>query len=177
MTFRALVRHSPPLWLPASLIRRLFAQVAISRRGSGWYRSSIRVAEGRSSPALRRDRDQLWAEAAAAEAQSGSLVLPTHLLGAVQEAQEERRERDPWEDILADVTGTVAHGEERIPTDEILTLKLGIGHKDQTKTHTLRVKQAMNVLGWDGPKVFRIAGKLCRGYSRVTDVTDRPDDP
>jgi hypothetical protein len=141
-------------------------------------RRFLPVATGKVDvPALRHDRDQLWAEAAAAEAQSGSLVLPTHLLDAVQEAQEERRERDPWEDILADVTGTVAHGEERIPTDEILTLKLGIGHKDQTKTHTLRVKQAMNALGWDGPKVFRIAGKLCRGYSRVTDVTDRPDDP
>jgi predicted P-loop ATPase len=50
--------------------------------------------------AIRRDRDQLWAEAAAREAQGAAIRLPEHLWGAAAVQQERRREEDPWEDVL-----------------------------------------------------------------------------
>jgi predicted P-loop ATPase len=129
--------------------------------------------------ALRRDRDQLWAQAAAVEATGLPLILPDALWPEARAAQEERRERDPWEDILSAATGTVYasdHGdEERIRTSELLKDKLGISDKEVTTAHALRVKRAMTALGWRGPKMLRFGGrdtKPERGYCRPAN-TDR----
>ena len=46
--------------------------------------------------ALRRDRHQLWAEAAAEEARGASIVLPERLWHAAAEEQEQRRALDAW---------------------------------------------------------------------------------
>ena len=46
--------------------------------------------------ALRRDRDQLWAEAAEGEAEGKPLILPKELWGEASVAQDERRQHDPW---------------------------------------------------------------------------------
>jgi predicted P-loop ATPase len=56
--------------------------------------------------ALGRDRDQLWAEAAAVEAQNDPLILPKELWAEASEAQDERRQHDPWDDILFNLKGT-----------------------------------------------------------------------
>ncbi len=50
--------------------------------------------------ALRRDRDQLWAEAAAREAAGASIRLDPALWEAAGVQQEDRRAADPWEPIL-----------------------------------------------------------------------------
>ena len=63
--------------------------------------------------ALRRDRDQLWAEAAEVEAKGESLVLPKDLWGDASDAQEERRQHDPWDDLLANVPGMIYPASER----------------------------------------------------------------
>jgi predicted P-loop ATPase len=123
--------------------------------------------------ALKRDRDQIWAEAAKLESEGASLVLPEELWTAARAAQEERRECDPWEDVLADIQGdivTTDQGakEERISSREILTTKLGIADKDATYLEALRLKRTMNALGWAGPKKIRFGNKSERGYYRPT---------
>ena len=50
--------------------------------------------------ALRRDRDQLWGEAAALEAKGASIVLDPALWPAATEEQEKRRLVDTWEDVI-----------------------------------------------------------------------------
>jgi predicted P-loop ATPase len=45
---------------------------------------------------LKRDRDQLWAEAAALEAQGGSIALPGALWNAAAVEQNQRTESDEW---------------------------------------------------------------------------------
>lgn len=50
--------------------------------------------------ALRKDRDQLWAEAAAREADDESIRLPESLYPVATLQQERRRSEDPWEAIL-----------------------------------------------------------------------------
>ena len=62
--------------------------------------------------ALRRDRDQLWAEAVEVEARGEPLVLPKELWGEASTVQDERRQPDPWDDILADAKGCI------YPTDQ-----------------------------------------------------------
>jgi hypothetical protein len=131
----------------------------------------VAVTGGIDIDALRRDRDQLWAEAAKAEAEGASLVLPEELWGAARAAQEGRRVTDPWEDTLMDVRGFVVTNdqeekEERISSHELLWIKLGITNKDVTSLHTQRLKQTMNQLGWIGPKHIRVGGKTQRGYYR-----------
>jgi predicted P-loop ATPase len=52
---------------------------------------------------LERERDQLWAEAAAREAAGASIRLRPDLWEAAADAQEVRRAIDPWEPILEPV--------------------------------------------------------------------------
>jgi predicted P-loop ATPase len=54
---------------------------------------------------LHRDRDQLWAEAAAVEKQGGSLALPRELWATAAAVQDDRRQHDPWDDSLANFNG------------------------------------------------------------------------
>ena len=69
---------------------------------------------------LKRDRDQLWAEAEAAEAKGEALIIDQDLWGAAAERAAARLAVDPWEDTLATVenlpnaAGTVARGEGEI---------------------------------------------------------------
>jgi hypothetical protein len=51
--------------------------------------------------ALRRDRDQLWAEAAACEARGDSIGLPERLWKLAAEKQGERLESDEWFELIA----------------------------------------------------------------------------
>jgi predicted P-loop ATPase len=50
--------------------------------------------------ALRRDRDQLWAEAAAREADGEAIILDPSLWAVAAVEQEQRRIIDPWEEVF-----------------------------------------------------------------------------
>lgn len=52
------------------------------------------------TPLVDAERDQLWAEAAAREAQGASIRLPKHLWSEAAKVQEEHREKHPWEDEI-----------------------------------------------------------------------------
>ena len=58
---------------------------------------------------LKRDRLQLWGEAAKYESEGESIVLDKKLWPVVGEEQEKRRVKDPWEDILHDIPTHVAY--------------------------------------------------------------------
>ncbi len=116
--------------------------------------------------AFKRDRDQLLAEAAQAEADGESIVLPRELWAAAAEEQEQRREIDPWEDVLANVTGDGFENGERVLTDELLGVNLGIPADRRTPMHTHRLANVMRRLGWQGPKTMRIGNKRGKGFWR-----------
>jgi predicted P-loop ATPase len=73
---------------------------------------------------LRRDRDQVWAEAAKIEAMEISLALPEHLWGLARIEQEKRQDHDPWDDILASVRGEVRAAEDGGEEERAATTKL-----------------------------------------------------
>ena len=130
--------------------------------------------------ALRRDRDQLWAEAAEVEAKGEPLVLPKELWDEAKTVQDERRQSDPWDDILADVQGVLyptdqGEEEEWIKAQELL-FTLSITTDRATTDVYKRLKRVMQRLGWrDGRHYF--GGKhQVRGYRRETqDRQDRQD--
>jgi hypothetical protein len=114
--------------------------------------------------ALRRDRDQLWAEAAAREASGVSVRLPPALwpIAGVQQAQ--RLTRDPWlealqEAGLEDMSGKISMG----AVWKILDVRGGQQGQEQSR----RVGDAMRVLGWQRPnsaRTVKINGELVSGF-------------
>jgi Virulence-associated protein E len=129
--------------------------------------------------ALRRDRDQLWAEAAHMEQSGLSIVLPAHLWGIAGQEQEKRLEHDPWDDVLANVIGEIwstsdGGHEERIAGTTVLTTTLGIMTSKVCDRDEKRLVHCMRRLGWVGPTKMRILGKSQRGYRRPVRSTERP---
>jgi hypothetical protein len=121
--------------------------------------------------ALKRDRDQLWAEASAQEP-GASIVLQRELWGAAHVEQKAREEADPWDEILSQAIGTVEQNEERAFSRDLLTTALGIHPSKQRDIDAKRLGRCMRRLGWDGPKALRINDEIQKGYSRpVTGVS------
>lgn len=117
--------------------------------------------------ALERDRDQLWAEAAALEATNISIVLPERLWTAAAAEQADRLEDDPWLEVLRKVQGERIGDVWRVSTLGLLSESLQIKPEHQQNFHGKRLAHLMRQLGWDGPKILRFgAGGAARGYER-----------
>jgi hypothetical protein len=123
--------------------------------------------------ALRRDRDQIWAEAARMEALGGDLILPEDLWPTVAEVQEERLMDDPWGERLASYRGEAEGGVARGTTADVLG-HLEIPPERQSAFAAKRIVPLMRKLGWEGPKSIRTRYGVRRGYERPTGEPDTP---
>ena len=126
--------------------------------------------------ALRRDRDQLWAEAAHREAQGESIVLPQELWAVAAAEQDERLEDDPWLEPLSEVQGKAFGDEVRVSTSHLLGDVLKIEVERQHNGHTKRLAGLMRSLGWE-PGKFKVAGKTQRGFCRPKPEDHADDKP
>jgi predicted P-loop ATPase len=135
---------------------------------------------------LKRDRLQLLGEAATYEGMGESVVLDEVLWAAASAAQEERRAKDPWEDILDSIPATVAifgkdgnqtntvkiihseQGQERVASRDLLEHVLKISPAQQSRTHDMRLAAAMKVVKWQrNPNGKVVIGKeQVHGYWR-----------
>jgi len=112
---------------------------------------------------LRRDRDQLWAEAAAREARGASIRLNQELWKKAAEEQERRLTRDPWfealHDALEDMKG-------KISMEAIWTI-LDVRGAQRGQEQSRRVGEAMRKLGWrraNTAGTVKIECKLVSGF-------------
>jgi predicted P-loop ATPase len=137
---------------------------------------------------LKRDRLQLWGEAAHYQSQGESLVLDEALWAEAGEQQEARRITDPWEDKLSDMPKIVELSyfkdgfwrnrevrivhregdEDKIEAAELLEHVLKISPGSQTTAHTMRLSTVMRKLGWErnGNGRVSIGGNRVKGYFR-----------
>jgi hypothetical protein len=121
--------------------------------------------------ALRHDRDQLWAEAAEVEASGIALVLPKELWGEASEAQDERRQHDPWDDILTNTKGELyatkdgSTKQEWIKLTDLL-MRLDIKPDRASPELYKRLKKVMKRLGWTKGKHYFGTTEQERGYWR-----------
>src|SRR5262249_15346304 len=114
---------------------------------------------------LIRDREQLLGEAATYEATGEAITLAESLWPDAKAAQELRRVKDPWEDILANIPDrvdiskdettdfiTIVHtsgdGYERVASADLLTYVLNVPKAQQAPIHGQRLAHAMERLGW-----------------------------
>jgi hypothetical protein len=128
--------------------------------------------------ALTRDRDQLWGEAAAAEATGETLVIAPALWSEAAERAAERLPGDPWEDILAKVETTPntnverVEGEMRVTTEYLLEGMLRFNPAQVGMRDSKRLARVMRRLAWRGPKTFRMGEKTVKGYVKATQGVD-----
>jgi hypothetical protein len=106
--------------------------------------------------ALRRDRDQLWAEAARREAAGESIRLERGLWAAAGEEQEDRRVEDPFYERLEAALGEL---EGKVSSEDVWTL-LGV-LPGQARTQDLNERRgaAMRRLGYDRDKLRFTTGR------------------
>lgn len=117
---------------------------------------------------LARDVDQLWAEAAAAEAAGESIRLPRELWPAAAEVQAAHRQEEPWVEPLREVLGDM---QGKILTDDVWKIVDKPRHQ-RTQGDNSRMGEAMRELGWTR-KHLRIAGRVAWVYARGNDKYHR----
>jgi len=103
---------------------------------------------------LRCDRDQLWAEAAAREAEGSSIRLDPSLYAAAAEQQEARRTEEPYVGVFRDALGD--HEGKLKSADAWTILDIPVGQRNQA--HGERLGAALRELGWT-KKLARFGGK------------------
>ena len=115
--------------------------------------------------ALRRDRDQLWAEAAAREAKDESIRLPRRLWPEAAKEQRQRLADDPFVTVLATHLG---HLEGKIKAADVWEI-LNLRGAQLTQDVFQRTSEAMRHNGWKRPNkagTARFDGRLLAAYVR-----------
>jgi predicted P-loop ATPase len=124
------------------------------------------VAVGRFNlKALRRDRDQLWAEAAAAEAAGESIRLAPELWDDAAKAQKARHIEDPWVNVIDQYLGEFKGKIRANQTWDIV----GVPTDRRTQEHNVRLGNAMRANGWYRAQ-RRFEGKRETAYVRGTEL-------
>ena len=112
-----------------------------------------------------RDRDQLWAEAAAREAAGESIRLPELLWKAAAAEQDARQEVDAWEPILEHVLAMRApdgSGRVRVPLNDLWdVLQPDVSRRD--RSGALRLADIMHRLGYVRGTI-RVGDQVVRAY-------------
>jgi predicted P-loop ATPase len=113
---------------------------------------------------LRRDRDQLWAEAAVREAAGESIRLKEELWPVASAEQAQRLRTDAYEEALRTHIGHIERG--KISSESIwIILDVKTGNRDPDKTE--RVGAAMRTLGWERANsagTIKMRGKNMPGW-------------
>lgn len=94
--------------------------------------------------ALRRDRDQLWAEAAYREAQGEAIRLAPELWPLAASEQQKREVEDPYFLLLQEVLGNMRG---KIKASDVWDI-IGIPPAQRGPEHNARIGEAMRQLGW-----------------------------
>lgn len=127
---------------------------------------------------LLAERDQLWAEAATAEASGESIRLSPHLYAAAAAEQEERVVDEPWVPVVEKAMNGYAYG--KILSADVWDL-IGILPGMRTQTHSARLGETMRHMGWEraklndghGTKKWHYAkGTLAERSRRITVARD-----
>jgi hypothetical protein len=98
---------------------------------------------------LTHDRDQLWAEAVAREAQQSEVRLNTALWTLAATEQEARRLEDPFVDVIRQALGDK---QGKIKIQDIWEV-VEVPRGQRTNAHEKRIGEAMRELGWSRKKM------------------------
>jgi predicted P-loop ATPase len=118
--------------------------------------------------AIRRDRDQLWAEAAAREKAGESIRLDESLWSDAGLHQEARREVDAWEETIDVFLDTlVAVSGRKSITADALWVALNIPVERRDRYGAKRIAEIMQRFGFERTNVRDAADKVKTGYVKT----------
>jgi hypothetical protein len=140
----------------------------------------VRMGEIRLAD-MRRDREQLWAEAAAREAAGASIRLDRALYGVAREEQEKRRVEDPWVQVLAEHLGDLKGKFRATDAWEIV----GVPKDRRTQQDNVRLGEVMRELGWarkqlrfgGNPEGCYVRGAGIEGHHPAINLVWEPESP
>jgi predicted P-loop ATPase len=121
---------------------------------------------------LRRDVDQLWAEAVATY-KKGNVKLYLEDVNVSRTANAEankRYEADPWEDVILDYLTKTE--KEYTTLMDIVDNCLLIPHSKLEKSHRVRIHTVMQRLGWTNG-IKRVDGKVLRCFAKNKESINR----
>lgn len=121
--------------------------------------------------AIRRDRDQLWAEAVHLFERGDHWWLTAAESRVATVEQDHRYADDPWQIQIDEFL----IGRSEVSTGEILRHALAIEIGRHTKTDEMRVAKCLRRAGWLRGRQRRIAGKHVRPYHRGPSAGDGGD--
>lgn len=128
-----------------------------------WVVQTTRI----DAEALRRDRDQLWAEAVEQYRRGCGWWLGAEAEMAREEATEPHRVADPWEDAVASWLASLSPHEARgVTTQRLLAGACGVEIERVGTRESARIAQIMRRLGWD-QRVLRLAGRSTRVWQPI----------
>lgn len=110
--------------------------------------------------ALRRDRDQLWAEAYALYAKGAKWWPDADERPAMLEEQEKRRLVDEWEETIAPYLAKAAASGDFVTTSELLARVIDKPVKDWGRGDSMRMADCLRALGWRRGERCRRDGAL-----------------
>lgn len=127
--------------------------------------------------ALRRDRDQIWAEAMAAYRAGEIWYLTREETPLAVERQEAARELDPWTEILAQWTEYPEgerkkrglYLEEPLAASDVLVKILGVPSAQQTPGALRRTATALRASGWVDIRHVSTSGHRPRRWKRASE--------
>lgn len=111
--------------------------------------------------ALKRDRDQLWAEAAVLEEQGKSIRLPRELWPVAAGIQEARHVENPYESLLNEKLGDLSG---KISAENVYQLT-EVGAPQRNQSFLELVGKAMSDLGWEKKKI-RFKHRTLTGFRK-----------
>ena len=116
--------------------------------------------------AIRRDRDQLWAEAVAAYRDGLQWWLTDEEAAIAETEQDARREVDPWEERVASFAKVM--GNHPITMDVICT-QLGIAFERRNAATNSRIAKCLRLCGYERKRMpADLDGKRPRAYVKTT---------
>lgn len=114
---------------------------------------------------LSRDRDQLWAEAAAAEKAGESIRLDQSLWSMAERVQQRRTAGDPWADDLIKIVDVAGGKSIKVRTADIWAA-LGIETKNRTQENNARVGAIMKDMDFERGSARFAGGTPTKAYKR-----------
>ena len=119
-------------------------------------------------PGLRRDRDQLWAEAAHREALGESIRLKESLYAHAEIQQEDRASMDPWE---LEIALKFDQEYQRIAPDELWET-VGVPMERRDDRGQRRLSQIMQKLGYRRMTVSNREKRVVKGWGKGDRLPD-----
>lgn len=116
-------------------------------------------------PAIIRDRDQLWAEAAIRERANESIRLHEAMWSVAAKEQDKRRTEDPWEGPILSMINSLPAGRQRLtPEDVWSVLNMPLERRDERAAE--RVGNILQHAGFRRMSVRTKTDGVTRGWGR-----------